>query len=452
MQKIGTRILIGLLIGIPLLALAILMNVLMLDMNMAMPMLISKNLLVLMMLAAYGYYVLQYHAKLAINKLLFVIVTTTLMIILCLMLIGSNFLMMPMLIAVMLISMVIERRLAIITHTMSVLMVGIIGEMTLAFYIFYLVTGIVSSLLIIYAKERTRIVFIAAIISVYNMVVYGLTLTVLDDSFEIIQLLFAGLNGALTIIIVTGSLPLWEAIFQVVTPLKLLEYVNTEHKLQQRLLTEAPGTFHHSRMVSSLAERAAQHIGANALLCRAGALYHDIGKLKEPFYFIENQDGRDNPHDEIAADASASIIIEHVEYGVKLAKEHKLPRAIIDIIEQHHGTSLVGYFYHKAKSYNDGVKYDESLFRYDGPKPQSNEAAIVMLADCVEAYVRSLGESERDLSRIKKIIGEVIAGKLNDHQLEDSNLKIKELPRIAEAFIQVYNGMYHDRVKYPTNK
>lgn len=428
------------------------MNFIMMDMNMTMQMLISKNLLVLMMLGAYVYYVLQYHNKMALNRLLFVIVTATLMVILSLMLIQQSFLFMPMLVSVMLISIVIDRRLAIITHVFSVLIVGIIGELPLSFYIFYLIVGIVASLLIIYAKERTRIVFVAAVISIYNLVVFALIVHVLDIPFEALDLVLAALNGALTIILVTGSLPLWEAIFQVVTPLKLLEFVSTEHKLQQRLLMEAPGTYHHSRMVSSLAERAAQHVGANALLCRAGALYHDIGKLKEPKYFIENQDGMKNPHDEISADASASIIIEHVEFGVKLAKEHKLPKAIINIIEQHHGTSLVGYFYHKAKNYNDGVAYDEATFRYDGPKPLSNEAAIVMLADCVEAYVRSLSESERNLERIRKIIQEVIAGKLNDHQLEASNLKIKELPLIADAFIQVYNGMYHDRVKYPTNK
>ncbi len=431
---------------------AVFVNVIMLRDNTDDGMIVIKNILVTVLLIVYVYYVYLYHRKIKFNRLLFLIVTATLMVTVCLLLVQQNYLFMPMLIGVMLIALVLDRRLAIVTHMVSVMIVGLIGQMAQSFYVYYLIVGIVAALLVVLAKERTKIFFVAATVSIFNSIFYNIVAYILGETLNAGNTLLAAANGALTIIIVVGSLPLWETIFQVVTPLKLLEFVNSDHKLMQRLLVEAPGTYHHSRMVSSLAERASTHVGADALLARTGALYHDIGKLKEPNYFIENQDGRANPHDAIAADASARIIIEHVDYGVRLAKEHKLPKAVLDIIMQHHGTSLVGFFYHKAKQYGDGVAYDEADFRYSGPRPQTNEAAIVMLADCVEAYVRSLSEAERTLDKIDYIIKDVINGKFKDHQLEECQLQIRELPMIADAFLQVYNGMYHDRVKYPTNK
>lgn len=453
MQRTGKRILYGGIIAVPIVLMVVFMNVLMMRSATAVPMLVIKNLLALVLIGVYVYYVFLYHRHLTMNKLLFLIVTSASMITIGLLLIDQDYLFMPMLIAAMMIAIVIDRQLAIMTHIVSVLIVGIFGQLDVLFYVFYITVGIVASLLIVLAKERNKIFLVAAIVSAFNAVFYNIISYVLPPSYEFsfTETITAAGNGAFTIILVIGSLPLWETIFQVVTPLKLLEFVNSDHKLMQRLLLEAPGTYHHSQMVSNLAERAATHVGADALLARTGALYHDIGKLKEPMYFIENQDGRSNPHDDLAADASARIIIDHVDYGVKLGREHKLPRAVVDIIQQHHGTSLVGYFYHKAQKYDDGVDYDESLFRYSGPKPQTNEAGIVMLADCVEAYVRSLNESDRDLERIQSIIKEVIDGKFKDHQLEECDLKIRELPVIADAFIQVYNGMYHERVKYPTN-
>ena len=156
-------------------------------------------------------------------------------------------------------------------------------------------------------------------------------------------------------------------------------------------------------MVANLAETATADIGGNALLARTGALYHDVGKLKQPEYFTENQNGT-NPHDDLAPDASATIIISHVDFGVKMAKEYKLPKSVIDIIRQHQGDALVKYFYHKAKDHSDGFEIDDDAFRYDGPKPQTNEAAIVMLADCVEAYIRGLDEVEREMSVIDESI------------------------------------------------
>lgn len=436
---------------IPIILMGIFMNVIMMKSATPLPMLLVKDLVILILMSIYGYYLFIYHRKLAFNKLLFLVVTNALMLTICVTIAGVDYLFMPIMVGAMFIAIVIDRQLAIMTHVVSVVLIGMIGQMPVIFFVFYITVGIVAALLVVMAKERNKIFLVAAVVSVFNGLFYNVVAYIMLKPFSLTETMTAAGNGAFTIILVVGSLPLWETIFQVVTPLKLLEFVNTDHKLLQRLLLEAPGTYHHSQMVSNLAERAATHIGADALLARTGALYHDIGKLKEPIYYIENQDGGPNAHDEISADASARIIIEHVSYGSKLGREHKLPKAVIDIICQHHGTSLVGFFYHKAQQYDDGVNYDEAMFRYDGPKPQTNEAAIVMLADCVEAYVRSLDESNRNLNRIKGVIQEVIEGKLKEGQLEASDLKVKELPIIADAFIQVYNGMYHERVKYPTN-
>lgn len=428
------------------------MNILMVAREMPITIIIVKNILVLVLMCVYAYYIYLYHNNLVFNKLLFLIMTNTSMLILVLYLSDKHMLYMPMLIAVMLIAIIIDQRLAIMTHLVNVCIVGIIGQQELIFFVYYIIVGVLTALIIVKAKERTKIFYIAIIISGFSAIFYNIVSYALKIDFSALDTLLAALNGIITVILVVGSLPLWETIFQVVTPLKLLELVNSDNILLQRLLAEAPGSYHHSRMVSNLSERAASMVGADPLLARTGALYHDIGKLKEPMYFIENQDGKHNPHDDISAEASAEIIIEHVHYGVKLAKENKLPKTIVDIVQQHHGTSLVSYFYHKAQEYDDGIDYDAKQFRYAGPRPQSKEAAIVMFADCVEAYVRSLEESQRTLERIKEIITEIMNQKYMEHQLDECDLQLKSIPIIAEAFAQVYNGMYHERVKYPTNR
>ena len=231
-----------------------------------------------------------------------------------------------------------------------------------------------------------------------------------------------------------------------ITPLKLLELADPNHPLLKRLLMEAPGTYHHSLMVGNLAEVAARQIGGNALLARVGAYFHDVGKLKRPNFFKENQMS-ENPHDRITPNLSTLVITSHTKDGEQLALKYKLPRAIRDIIVQHHGTTLVAYFYHKAKQGEKGIEVKESNFRYEGPRPQSKEAAVVLLADSVEAAVRSLPDKTK--GKIEGLIRKIIKDKLDDGQLDNCDLTLNDMNEIANAFMTVLSGFFHERTEYP---
>lgn len=364
------------------------------------------------------------------------------------------YLVIPIPIAGMLIAILFDNRLGIVTNISLTIIGLLVSGYGINLFLFYIISGTLACIIISQAKKRNNIVFISAYLVILNVV-----LVLLINLYEfgnlsrlnIMDILYAGINSTFSVIITIGSLPLWETLFDVATPLKLLELTNSDQKLIQRLLLEAPGTYHHSQMVSNLAQTAANDIGANTLLAKTGAIYHDIGKLKNPIYFTENQSDI-NPHDELDPVSSAKIIINHVSYGVKLATENHLPKAVRNIIKQHQGDTIVKYFYNKAIENSDGFEVDENDFRYEGPKPQTNEAAIIMLADCVEAYVRALPESNRTLTNIEKCIREIINNKFNEGQLNECNLKIKELPIIGNSFMKVYNGLYHERVKYPDNE
>lgn len=356
---------------------------------------------------------------------------------------------MPLMIGVMLTGIIIDRQVAMQLHLCLILSVAVVTGQDMVFILYYIIAGFVTATVVQYAKERHRMLVVLGGLSAFCGFLYGLLLFVVEGEVVLLTVFIIMLNVALSLIVVIGSLPLWESIFKVMTPHKMLEYASNDHKLMQRLLMEAPGTFHHVQMVGNLAERGAKAIGADGLLAKTGAIFHDVGKLKEPGYFIENQNGGPNPHDDIVADASARIIIDHVAYGVKLAGEYHLPGAVRDIIREHHGTSLVKYFYNKAQFNNDGIEYEETAFRYQGPIPQSKEAAIVMLADCTEAYVRSLSEEERHLDKIHWIIDEITRQKFVEGQLDDAGLTVGELKVVGNGFMQVYNGLYHERISYP---
>jgi len=405
-------------------------------------------LLILVFLVAIGFLYLQ-KPKLAFNHLMFMAIVTAVIGSLSFFVQGQTFLYMPLLISVMLITMIVDEQIGIMMHLALTAMIALVVDQGTVFLIYYGVLGLVTGLTINYAKQRNKMLMVVGGLGIFSAVLIALLTYAVQATFTPLSMLIAFSNTALSIIIVVGSLPLWESIFKVMTPLKLMEFANTEHKLIQRLLIEAPGTYHHVQMVGNLAERGAKAIGANSLLAKTAAIYHDIGKLKAPGYFIENQNGGPNPHDDIAAEDSARMIIEHVSEGVRLGRDHKLPDPIISIIREHHGTSLVAYFYHKAQNYKDGVEYPESGFRYDGPKPQTKESAVVMLADCVEAFVRSLSEQDRNLDKIRWIIDEIKRQKFEDGQLDECDIQVSELKDIGEAFMQVYKGLYHERIAYP---
>ena len=252
-------------------------------------------------------------------------------------------------------------------------------------------------------------------------------------------------NGLLSGIITIGVLPFLEQLFGLVTPIKLLELESPAHPLLRRLQLEAPGTYHHSIMVGNLAEAAAEAVGADALLVRVGTYYHDIGKLRRPAFFVENQMGIDNPHEKMTPSLSALTVGAHVRDGLDLARESRLPETIAAFIPQHHGTALMAYFFHQALERGDAL--DEGAFRYEGPKPQTRETAIVMLADAVEATVRSLTRPTPD--RVDEVVRRLIREKLEDGQLDECALTFRDLDKIAAAFVRIQTGILHPRLEYP---
>jgi putative nucleotidyltransferase with HDIG domain len=254
-------------------------------------------------------------------------------------------------------------------------------------------------------------------------------------------------SGILSAILAIGTLPFLENAFGITSAIKLLELSNPNQPLLRKLMLDAPGTYHHCIIVGNLAEAGAEAVGADSLLARVGANYHDIGKLKRPYFFIENQLTSDNPHDKLSPTLSALIITSHVKDGVEIAKEYRLPDCITDFIVQHHGTSLLSFFYQKALESADEKKPDEASFRYEGPKPKTREAAIVMLADCVEAAVRSLPKPTH--GKIEGLIRQIIKNKLSDGQLDECDLTLKDLDKIAVAFSKIMTGIFHTRIEYP---
>ena len=254
--------------------------------------------------------------------------------------------------------------------------------------------------------------------------------------------------GSLTAaILCVGLQPLLETAFNLVTPAKLIELSSPNQPLLRRLMIETPGTYHHSMIVANLGEAAAEEIGANALLVRVGAYYHDIGKLVRPMYFKENQLG-ENPHDKTDPRVSTAILTEHTRDGVELARKHHLPEQIVDMIRQHHGDTPVMYFYAKAVKQSGEENVDIADFRYEGPKPQTAEAAILMLSDTVEAAVRSIQEPNQ--AKISAMIRKLVRGKMEDGQLDECTLTFRDIGHICSAFETVLQGVFHQRIEYPS--
>ncbi len=253
-------------------------------------------------------------------------------------------------------------------------------------------------------------------------------------------------GGVLCGILATGALPYLEDLFGLVTPIKLLELSDPSHPLLRRLQLEAPGTYHHTLMVANLAEAAAEAVGADPLLARVGTYYHDIGKLRRPGFFVENQVGGSNPHDRMTPTLSALAVAAHVRDGLELARQYRLPAVVADFIPQHHGTSLMAYFYHRAVEQRQ-EPVDPAAFRYEGPKPQSREAAIVMLADGVEAAARSIQNPTPD--RIRELVRRIVHERLEDGQLDECDLTFRDLERITQVFTRLLVSLFHPRVEYP---
>ncbi len=318
----------------------------------------------------------------------------------------------------------------------------------LAFFLINLIGGTILISLLKNIRSRTKIFyyclpvafFEAAMIICWEMMENN----VVRDA--VMNGIFMAIGVFLSGIVAMGILPVLEAIFHLLTPFQLLEMTNSEYPLLKRLMTEAPGTYHHSLMVGNLAENAAMLVGADPLLTRVGAYYHDVGKLKQPIMFKENQ-LVDNPHDQLSPQESANIILQHPRDGVKIAQQYRIPKRLTDFIQQHHGTTATMYFYQLEKDTNPDV--DINTFRYFGPKPQSKEMAIVMLADTIEAAVRTMTDDSPEA--MERYVDRLVEGKLRDGQFSDCNITLAEIEQIKGSFVHTLKAYYHKRVTYREN-
>lgn len=364
----------------------------------------------------------------------------------------------PAAMAVMLIKILMEEKSALLVTIilavcgMIMFNEGVAGTFNVGMGIYIIASGLASILFLYKRNQRTNILYAGFFISFINIVTILAILYLQNGHYGAkeygVFLLLAVISGISSAVLTIGFLPFLETGFGVLSTIKLIELSNPNHPLLRKILTEAPGTYHHSVMVANLAESACEAIGANGLLARVGCYYHDIGKTKRPHFFIENQMNMGNPHDRIPPQASKNIIIAHATDGAELLRKYKLPKEIVDIAEQHHGTSLLKYFYFKAKEKGGEVK--ESDYRYPGPKAQTREVAIIGIADSVEAAVRSLNAPTTE--QIDSLIKNIISDRLQDGQLDECDLTLKELDIVRNTLSETLKGIFHSRIEYPEMK
>ncbi len=372
----------------------------------------------------------------------------------------------PYALAPIMVAVLVGAAPAVLSALIIAVLFGIIQGNSIEFLLIAFLSGVVGSFVSSNIRKRSKLVR-AGLIAGGTTAVAGALIGLLNNfSIGLVgqQSLIALIVGALTGILAVGLLPVFEQLFQITTEITLLELTDFNHPLLRRMQMEAPGTYHHSLMVANLSENAAAAIGASPLLCRVCCFFHDIGKLVKPEYFVENQRGGINPHDEKNPSMSALVIKAHVKEGVELARKFKLPRVIIDVIRQHHGTSLIQFFYYQAqqKQKNSGTsspfpqksgkpaeekKVDESTYRYDGPRPRFKESAIIFFADGVEAASRSLKKVSQPA--VEELIDNIFKSRIEDGQLDECPLTFKELDKIRRSFVYTVLNMLHVRIEYP---
>ncbi|MCH3964683.1 MAG: HD family phosphohydrolase [Clostridium sp.] len=350
-------------------------------------------------------------------------------------------------------SILVNGKVSLVLNTIACVLISTAVEFNIEITVLAIINAVVGSIILRKLQQRNDILIASLYIAVINIILTSSMGFLLSNNIVDVarKTLFTGAASIISGILVIGFLPLFESTFNIVTTIKLLELSNPNNPLLKRLLIEAPGTYHHSILVGNLAEMATEEVGGNSLFSRVAAYYHDIGKIKRPYFFKENQLGNDNPHDKITPALSALIIISHVKDGMEMAREYKLPKVIKDVIEQHHGTSLVKYFYVTMKnSSDDPEKIKKEDFRYPGPIPETKESGIIMLADGVEASVRSINEPNKE--NIENMVNSIIRDRLEEGQLDNCDLTLKDIGKIKEAFLKVLLGIYHHRIEYPKDK
>jgi len=369
--------------------------------------------------------------------------------------INQLFYIVPVATSVLLVKQLIHERLAIVLAMLYALLGGIIfngnipGTLNVEAGIYFLFSQLAAIIFLKNVKDRLSIVRSGIGMAVTNLSIVAVFVLLSIEKYMFMDLFFVSsyalVSALLSAVLTLGLLPFFETSLGILSDIKLLSLSSPNHPLLRKLLVEAPGTYHHSIMVANLSETACEAVGANGLLARVGAYYHDIGKTARPHYFIENQIAIKNPHDIIDPNKSAKIIISHPYDGAKMLQKHRLPKEIIDIAKQHHGTTLLKYFYIKAKEADNTVK--ELDFRYPGPKPQTIETAIISICDSVEAAVRSLKEPTEE--KIEEIVASIINDRLKDGQLDECPITIKQLRDIQTAVCETLKGIFHSRIQYP---
>lgn len=359
----------------------------------------------------------------------------------------------PFACAPMLLTLLLNYKISMFLSILNIILISAVNSFDVQVIIVGIVSSLLGATLLKKMQQRNDLIYSTGYIAVVSAIL-TLSTGILISSNVIEVLLKSGvaiIGGILSGILALGILPFLEGSFNEVTTLKLLELSNPNNVLLKKLLMDAPGTYHHSMLVANLAEMASEEVGANSVVTRIGAYYHDIGKTQKPYFFGENQMGGDNPHNNLNPELSAKIIISHVKDGIELAKKYNLPSVIQDIIAEHHGTTLVKYFYYTVKNNSENPdEVKEEDFRYSGPIPSSKESGIIMLADSVEAAVRSIKEPNED--KIKEMVNNIINDKLSSGQLNNCNLTINDIEKIKKCFLTALNGIYHHRVEYPKEK
>jgi putative nucleotidyltransferase with HDIG domain len=351
--------------------------------------------------------------------------------------------------ASMLLTIIFDSRVGFYSTVIMVLIAGALRGNDYTFAVMNLFAGALAVYSVRDIKNRSQI------FRSFLFILIGYIVTVFAFSLErfasmesiLVELAFAGSNSLISPVLTYGLLIFFERLFKITTDLTLLELSNFDKPLLKDLSRKAPGTFNHSMTLGTLGETAAEKIGANPLLTRVGAYYHDIGKTLMPQNFVENQLNNRNIHEELSPEESVKLILQHVSGGIKLAEEYNLPKEIIDFIPMHHGTMPMSYFYEKAKKLYGDEKVDGNDYRYPGPKPNTKETAIIMLADGSESAVRSIEEPDAD--KVENVIDNIFKSRIEDGQLDESPITFSDINKIKEAFITILLGQHHKRIKYP---
>lgn len=416
---------------------------------------ISLSIVILLVITLEWFYLSRYHIEIYndTNKLMMINILSCIAILLARTFSVVSPFLIPLACIPMLFTLLVNHKISLTINVLNCVLISGAVNFNTEMTALAVINAVIGAIILKKMQQRNDILYSCLYIAVINVVfTFSLGLLLSNNIVDVTKrAMYSCIASILSGVLTIGLLPFLESTFDIVTTIKLLELSNPNNPLLKRLLIEAPGSYHHSILVGNLAEVAAEEVGGNPVLARVSAYYHDVGKIKRPYFFKENQLGNDNPHDKITPNLSSLIIISHVKDGVELSREYKIPKVIRDIIEQHHGSTLVKYFYVTAKNSSENPEdVKEEEFRYLGPTPETKEAGIIMLADSVEAAVRSINDPNK--SKIEEMVNNIIKDRLNKGQLDNCDLTLKDINKIKYAFLKVLTGIYHQRIEYPEDK